>query len=173
MELRITIFLAAVFVSLALNLAFFAYLYLHLSEASRKAEADRERVGSVLGKIRAAVEGAAEASSAAADWSGRARDAVREIEPKLLDLSGRLGYALAKIDFKVDAYSQKITADVQTLRKRATERVAGPVTEAITVIQGARALGNLVSLVASRDDDEAGEAPGSTTPFRPPNRKIL
>lgn len=171
MELRITIFLAVVFVSLALNTVIIAYLYRVLGQAQARLEAQRGRVDSVLGALGTTVEGLAEASTAAADWSGRIRDDVENLEPKLLEASSRVGYTLAKIDFEVDRFAATARDRARSVAKRTKEKVAGPLTEVIAIIQGARALGHLVSLAAEHRENRPEE--GGSTPFHPPKRKVL
>ncbi len=171
MELRITLFLAAVFVSLALNSVIIAVLYRVLSQAEARLEAHRGRMDLFLRTLRATVEGAAEASRAAADWSGSFRDEVQDIEPRLLQASSHLGYTLAKIDFEADRFEAAARDRLRSVAKRAKGKVGGQLTEVIAIIQGARALGHLVSLAARHSEKRPEE--GESAPFHSSTRKVL
>ena len=170
MELRITIYLAVVFVSLVLNAVIIAYLYFLLSQAEAWMASRKTRIDAVLGALGTTADGLAEASAAAADWSGRVRDEVEDLEPKMLEASSHVGYTLAKIDFEVDRFTATATDRLRSVTKRTKEKVAGPLTEVIAVIQGARALGHLVSVAAQYSEKTAEEG---SPEVRPSERKVL
>ncbi len=98
-----------------------------------------------------ALEKAELASNRAADWSGQVRERVVEAGGNVDRVENWLGYSMAKIDFNVDRVSNEITAGTDRIKAAVSE----PLFRTGTVVQGIKALLELLPL--DRLDNEGNE----------------
>ena len=95
------------------------------------------------------------ASGTATEWSGRARERVHGLEGNFERADNWVRYGLAKLDFNVDKVSERLENKTQGIKSAIWE----PLFQTATVVQGVKALLELV-MIRKRGEDERASPPG-------------
>jgi len=149
METRLTLFIGLVFVVLAWNTMLIWVLARVLRRLAVRTARYQHLSADAIGALGARIEQAGSASAHMVGWSRQARERVGGVNRDFGRAANWIHYGLARIDFNVERASEELDAAT----KKVSARVAEPLYRTATVIQGVKALLELITLRQRSGDD--------------------
>ncbi len=140
-------FIALVAVVLVWNAALLWALYRRMSRSVAKAEEMEGPMTSVIGSLRGTITRVEAVSARATEVSATARQRVGGFGGDLDRAQNRFRYGLAKLDFEMD----RISGGVQDGTDKVKSAVSEPLSRAGAIVQGIRAILELVTISRGND----------------------
>ena len=141
MDTRLTLFIVLIFLVLAWNTVLLWFIYRAAARSADKVSKYRHQCSAVIEGLRIVLEKAELASDQATDWSGQIRQRMVDVDGNVQRAENWLQYGLAKISFNVD----RVTQELDSRTRRAKTAVSEPLFRMGAVVQGVRAILELLT----------------------------